>query len=78
MTATAEPATVLDAVVRSRAGLLFATLIILLPLLPVFFLGQLGSALGSPLALSYALASGIPVALTFDTAEPLTFALIAF
>jgi hypothetical protein len=28
-------------------------------------------------ALSYALASGIPVALTFDTAEPLTFALVA-
>jgi hypothetical protein len=28
-------------------------------------------------ALSYALCSGIPVALTFDTAEPLTFALVA-
>ena len=28
-------------------------------------------------ALSYALASGVPVALTFDTAEPLTFALVA-
>jgi hypothetical protein len=28
-------------------------------------------------ALSYGLASGVPVALTFDTAEPLTFALVA-
>jgi CzcA family heavy metal efflux pump len=49
-------ASVLEAVMRARTGLLFATLIILLPLVPVFFLGHLGAALGHPLALSYALA----------------------
>src|SRR5438270_9838899 len=58
--------TVVEAVMRARAGLLFATLIILLPLVPVFFLGHLGAALGRPLALSYALAllASMVVALT--------------
>ena len=58
--------TVVEAIVRARAGLLFATLIILLPLVPVFFLGHLGAALGRPLALSYALAllASMVVALT--------------
>jgi Cu/Ag efflux pump CusA len=58
--------TIVDAVVRARTGLLFATLIILLPLTPVFFLGHLGSALGRPLAVSYALAllASMVVALT--------------
>jgi Cu/Ag efflux pump CusA len=59
-----------DAVTRRRNGLFFATLIILLPLLPVFFLGHLGTALGRPLAVSYGLAllASTVVALTVTPA----------
>jgi Cu/Ag efflux pump CusA len=62
--------TIVDAVVRARTGLFFATLVILLPLAPIFFLGHLGSALGRPLALSYALAllSAMVIALTLAPA----------
>jgi CzcA family heavy metal efflux pump len=63
-------ANVLEATLEARAGLVFATLVIVLPLLPVFFLGGLGSAFGRPLALSYVLALAISmmVALTVTPA----------
>jgi Cu/Ag efflux pump CusA len=61
---------VVDATVDLRRGLGFATLVILLPLLPVFFLTGLGSAFGRPLALSYGLALVVSmlVALTITPA----------
>ncbi len=50
------PGTIRDAIVEARSGLMFATLIIVLPLVPIFFLTGLGDAFGRPLALSYVLA----------------------
>jgi CzcA family heavy metal efflux pump len=52
-------ATVLEAMVEIRSGLVFATLIVVLPLAAVFFLTGLGSAFGRPLALSYMLALAV-------------------
>jgi CzcA family heavy metal efflux pump len=47
---------ILDVTAGARRALVFATLIVLLPLLPVYFLSGLGRAFGRPLAFSYALA----------------------
>jgi CzcA family heavy metal efflux pump len=61
---------VLDSLTAVRGGLLFATVIVVTPLLPVFFLDGLGSHFGRPLALSYALsvAAALVVALTVTPA----------
>ncbi|HEY3240077.1 MAG TPA: efflux RND transporter permease subunit [Acidimicrobiia bacterium] len=68
------PATVLEATLKARAGLAFATVIIVLPLLPVFFLTGLGREFGRPLALSYglALAASLVVAMTVTPAVAVT------
>ena len=47
---------ILEASIEIRETLFFATLIILLAVLPVFFLGGLDGALFQPLAVSYILA----------------------
>lgn len=47
---------ILDATVEVRSAIVFATLIIILALLPVFFMQGLSGAFFQPLALSYALA----------------------
>jgi CzcA family heavy metal efflux pump len=61
---------ILEATAEVRRGLGFATLVVVLPLLPVFFLTGLGSAFGRPLALSYmlALVVSLLVALTITPA----------
>lgn len=55
-----------ESLAQVRGGLLFATVIVLVPLLPVLFLDGLGSRFGRPLALSYvgAVAAALVVALT--------------
>ncbi len=64
------PAAVLEATLAARNGLAFATLIIVLPLLPVFVLTGLGREFGRPLALSYGLAlvASLVVAMTVTPA----------
>jgi Cu/Ag efflux pump CusA len=64
------PATILEATLAARNGLAFATLIIVLPLLPVFVLTGLGREFGRPLALSYGLAlvASLVVAMIFTPA----------
>ncbi len=68
---------VLDSLAQVRGGLLFATAIVLVPLLPVLFLDGLGSRFGRPLALSYvgAVAAALVVALT--VAPALAFVLFS-
>ena len=68
--AASKLSSVLEATVEARRGLGFATLVIALPLLPVFFLTGLGEAFGRPIALSYllALAASMIVALTLTPA----------
>ena len=63
-------AEILDVTAGVRRALIFATLIVLLPLLPVYFLSGLGRAFGRPLAFSYALAllTSMVVAMTVTPA----------
>jgi CzcA family heavy metal efflux pump len=58
--------TILEASLEARSVIVYATLIILLALLPVFFLGGVSGAFFQPLAISYALAllASMVVALT--------------
>jgi len=63
---------VLDAVMESRRGLLFATIVILLPVLPVFFLGSVGEALGRPMVLSYGLAVLVSMAIALTVTPALS------
>jgi CzcA family heavy metal efflux pump len=51
--------TILEASLEVRSPLAYATLFLLLPVVPVFFMGDLFGAFGRPLAVSYALALGI-------------------
>ncbi|MGH9034361.1 MAG: efflux RND transporter permease subunit, partial [Acidimicrobiia bacterium] len=50
--------TIVEASVEIRSAMAYATLFILLPVVPVFFMGDLFGAFGRPLATSYALALG--------------------
>jgi CzcA family heavy metal efflux pump len=61
---------ILEASIEMRSAMIFATLIILLALLPVFFLGGVSGAFFQPLAISYALAllASMVVALTLTPA----------
>ncbi len=52
-------ATILEASMEVRSPLAYATLFLLLPVVPVFFMGDLFGAFGRPLAVSYALALGV-------------------
>jgi len=63
-------ARVLDAITESRRGLLLATIVTLLPMLPVFFIGSVGEALGRPMAYAYFLAvlASMVIALTVTPA----------
>ncbi|MDQ3944222.1 MAG: efflux RND transporter permease subunit, partial [Actinomycetota bacterium] len=54
--------TIVEAAVEVRSAMAYATLFILLPLMPVFFMGGLFGAFGRPLAVSYALALGASMA----------------
>ena len=57
-----KPATaaILEATLEVRGTMTYATLVVLLPVVPVFFMGQdLFGAFGRPLAVSYALALGV-------------------
>ncbi len=54
--------TIVAAGVEVRSAMTYATLFILLPVLPVFFMGDLFGAFGRPLAVSYALALGASMA----------------
>jgi CzcA family heavy metal efflux pump len=65
-------ATVLEAMLEIRSGLVFATLIVVLPLLPVFFLTGLGSSFGRPLALSYVLALVVSMVVAATVTPALT------
>ena len=47
---------ILEATAEVRGTMVYATLLILLPVVPVFFMGDLFGAFGRPLAVSYALA----------------------
>jgi CzcA family heavy metal efflux pump len=49
---------IVEAGVEVRSTMVYATLFILLPVVPVFFMGDLFGAFGRPLAVSYALALG--------------------
>ncbi|MGH9267703.1 MAG: efflux RND transporter permease subunit, partial [Acidimicrobiales bacterium] len=49
---------VLEATLEVRATMIYALLFVLLPVVPVFFMGDLFGAFGRPLAISYALALG--------------------
>ncbi len=48
--------TIVDATLEVRSSLVYALLFVLLPVVPVFFMGDLFGAFGRPLAISYALA----------------------
>ncbi|MGH8971731.1 MAG: efflux RND transporter permease subunit [Acidimicrobiia bacterium] len=50
--------TIVEAAVETRSAMTYATLFILLPVVPVFFMGDLFGAFGRPLAVSYILALG--------------------
>ncbi|MGH6814089.1 MAG: efflux RND transporter permease subunit, partial [Hyphomicrobiaceae bacterium] len=52
-------ASVVEAVVERRGALLYATLILVLAVVPMLFLGGLTSAFSTPLAMSYVLALGV-------------------
>ncbi|HEV8625083.1 MAG TPA: efflux RND transporter permease subunit, partial [Acidimicrobiia bacterium] len=68
---------VLDSLAQVRGGLLFATAIVLTPLLPVLFLDGLGSRFGRPLALSYAVAVAAALAVALSVAPALAFVLFS-
>jgi Cu/Ag efflux pump CusA len=67
-------AVIAEATMEARGGLLFATLVILLPVVPVLFLDNLSGSLLRPLAMSYALAllASLAVAVTVTPALALT------
>lgn len=48
--------TVLEATLETRSSLVYALLFVLLPVVPVFFMGDIFGSFGRPLAVSYALA----------------------
>ncbi|HZI38017.1 MAG TPA: efflux RND transporter permease subunit, partial [Acidimicrobiia bacterium] len=48
--------TIVDATVEVRSSLLYALVFVLLPVAPVFFMGDIFGAFGRPLAISYAMA----------------------
>ncbi len=50
------PSTIVEAALEVRGPLGYATLFVLLPVVPVFFMGDLFGAFGRPLAVSYGLA----------------------
>jgi CzcA family heavy metal efflux pump len=64
------PAVILEAAGETRGALFFATLITLLAIVPVFFIGGINSGLFQPLAVSYVLAvlTAMIVALTITPA----------
>jgi CzcA family heavy metal efflux pump len=68
---------VLDSLAQVRGGLLFATVIVLVPLLPVLFIDGLGSRFGRPLALSYAVAVGSALVVALTVAPALAFVLFS-
>src|SRR2546421_8582729 len=68
---------VLDSLAQVRGGLLFATVIVLVPLLPVLFLDGLGSRFGRPLALSYAVAVAAALVVALSVAPSLAFVLFS-
>jgi CzcA family heavy metal efflux pump len=68
---------VLDSLAQVRGGLLFATAIVLTPLLPVLFIDGLGSRFGRPLALSYAVAVASALAVALTVAPALAFVLFS-
>ncbi|MCU1450040.1 MAG: acriflavin resistance protein, partial [Acidimicrobiales bacterium] len=68
---------VLEAILEARRGMVFATLIIVLPLLPVLFLGTLGKALGRPLAVSYVLALLVSMAVALTVTPALSVILFS-
>ena len=51
--------TVLEATMETRGSLVYAGILVLLPIAPVFFVGDLLGAFGRPLALTYALALAV-------------------
>ena len=63
--------TILAATLETRGSLVYATVLVLLPVVPLFFVGDLLGAFGRPLAVAYALA----VAASMVTAMLLTPAL---
>jgi len=68
---------VIDSLAQVRGGLLFATAIVLVPLLPVLFLDGLGSRFGRPLALSYAVAVAAALVVALSLAPALAFVLFS-
>jgi len=63
--------TILEATLEVRSSMIYALVFVLLPVVPVFFMGDLFGAFGHPLAISYALA----LAISMVTALMLTPAL---
>jgi Cu/Ag efflux pump CusA len=73
-----SPATiVLEAAVEMRSPILFATLIILLAVLPVFFLQGLSGSFFQPLAVSYVLAVLVSMAVALIVTPTLSLILLA-
>ena len=68
---------VLDSLTQVRGGLLFATTIVLVPLLPVLFIDGLGSRFARPLALSYAVAVAAALVVALTVAPALAFVLFS-
>jgi CzcA family heavy metal efflux pump len=68
---------VLDSLTEVREGLAFATVVIVTPLLPIFFLDGLGSRFGRPLALSYVLALAAALAVTLTVTPALALAVFS-
>jgi Cu/Ag efflux pump CusA len=62
--------TIVDATLEVRGSLLYALVFVLLPVVPVFFMGDILGAFGRPLAISYAmaLAASMVTALTLTPA----------
>jgi Cu/Ag efflux pump CusA len=68
---------VIDSLARVRGGLLFATAVVLTPLLPILFLDGLGSRFGRPLALSYAVSVVAALVVALTLAPALAFVLFS-
>lgn len=69
--------TILEATLEVRGTMAYATLLVLLPVVPVFFMGDLFGAFGRPLAISYALALGTSMVTALTLTPALSLLLLS-
>ena len=69
--------TIVDATLEVRGSLLYALVFVLLPVAPVFFMGEIFGAFGRPLAISYALALAVSMATALTLTPALSLLLLS-